>query len=182
MTSRKLIAALGATIGLSIFATAASAGAYRPAPQPVQFSDTARVLSSTPVYDEFNEPRRECWTERTGYTREHRDRSYGGAVLGGIVGGVIGHQFGKGSGKDAATAAGAVVGAITGDNIDNAGRSGYSRPVVEERCRTVDNWSRRVVGYDVVYRYRGNEYTTFLPYEPGPTLRVNVNVSVAERW
>jgi uncharacterized protein YcfJ len=178
MRTTQLITALG----LGLVAATAAAGPLRPAPQAVQFTDTARVLSATPVYDEFNEPRRECWTERTGYTREYRDRSYGGALLGGIVGGVIGHQFGKGSGKDAATAAGAVIGAITGDNVDNSARPAYGRPIVEERCRTVDNWSRRVTGYDVVYRYQGNEYTTFLPYDPGPTLRLNVNVSVAERW
>lgn len=178
MKAVKLISALT----LALATTAAWAGGpYRPAPQPVVFSDTARVLSSAPVYDEINEPRRECWTERTGYSREPRDRSYGGAVLGAIVGGVVGHQFGKGSGKDAATAAGAAIGAVAGDNIDNDDRGARGRPVEQERCRTVDNWSRRIVGYDVVYRYHGNEYNAFLPYEPGPTLRLRVHFSVDER-
>lgn len=169
-------------IALTLATAGALAGPYRPAPQPIQFTDTARVISSTPVYDEFNEPRRECWSERNGYAYESRDRSYGGAIMGAIVGGVIGHQFGRGGGKDAATAAGAAIGAVTGDNIDNDDRVVRRRPVFEERCRTVDNWSRRITGYDVVYRYQGNEYTTFLPRDPGPTLRLRVNVSVAERW
>ncbi len=178
MRTTKLLTALS----ISLFAVSAWAGPHRPIQQPAEFSDSARVLSSTPVYDEINEPRRECWTERTGYSREYRDRSYGGAILGSIVGGVVGHQFGKGRGNDAATAAGAVIGAITGDNIDNDNRVVSRRPIEEERCRTVDNWNRRIIGYDVVYRYHGNEYTTFLPYEPGPTLRLNVSVSVADRW
>lgn len=166
---------------IGLIAVPAWAGPYRPAPQPVFFSDTARVVSSTPVYDEVNEPRTECWTERTGYRYERDDRSYGGAVLGALVGGVVGHQFGKGNGNKAATAAGAAIGAITGDNIDNTDRRGYRRPVEEQRCRTVDHWNRRVAGYDVVYRYKGEEYSTFLSYDPGPSLRLRVSVSVDER-
>lgn len=170
-----------AAIALSLTTASAWAGPYRPGNGPAPFADTARVVSSKPVYEAYNEPRRECWTERTGYTYEREDRSYGGAVLGAIVGGVVGNQFGKGSGNKAATAAGAAIGAITGDNIDNGDRRAYRRPVEEERCRTVDNWSRRVTGYDVVYRYQGQEYTAFLPYDPGPTVKVRVKVSLDER-
>lgn len=165
---------------LALAAPAAWSAPQRLGPEP--FADTARVVASTPVYEEYNEPRRECWVERTGYTYERDDRSYGGAILGAIVGGVVGNQFGKGGGKTAATAAGAAVGAMAGDNIDNRDRQGRRVPVEEERCRTVDNWSRRVVGYDVVYRYQGREYTTFMPYDPGRTVKVRVQVSLDERW
>ncbi|NTV95277.1 MAG: glycine zipper 2TM domain-containing protein [Thiobacillus sp.] len=167
-------------IALTLTTAAAWAGHYRPATEPMAFSDNARVVSSTPVYEEYNEPRRDCWTERN-YRYEKDNRSYGGAILGAVVGGVVGNQFGKGGGKTAATAAGAAIGAMTGDNIDNDDRGARRVPVEEERCRTVDNWSRRVVGYDVVYRYQGNEYTTFLPYDPGRSLKVKVMVSVDER-
>lgn len=180
MKALKSIAALTLTLALAT-TSAWAAGPYRPAPRPVAFSDTARVVSSTPVYEEVNEPRRECWSDLTDRSYENRERSYGGAILGAIVGGVVGHQFGKGGGKDAATGVGAAIGAITGDNIDNQERVARRRPVEEERCQVVDNWSRRIVGYDVVYRYQGNEFNTFLPYEPGRTLRVRVNVSVDER-
>jgi uncharacterized protein YcfJ len=177
MTATKLITALT----LSLATAAAWAGPHRAPFEPAPFSDTAKVVSSTPVYEEYNEPRRECWTERTGYRYEKDNRSYGGAVLGAIVGGVVGNQFGKGNGRTAATAAGAAVGAMAGDNIDNDDRYQRRVPVEEERCRTVDNWSRKVVGYDVVYRYQGNQYTTFLPYDPGHSLKVKVRVSVDER-
>jgi len=30
------------------------------------FVDNARVISSTPIYERVNEPRRECWTETVG--------------------------------------------------------------------------------------------------------------------
>lgn len=148
------------------------------------FQDTALVVSSTPIYESVNTPQRDCWTEQTGYEEARRDRSYGGAVLGGIFGGLLGHTIGKGSGRSVATAVGAATGAIAGDNIDNDGHEyrGSPRPRYEERCRTVDNWSRQLTGYNVVYRYQGHDYTTFMPNDPGRTVKVNVSVSLAERY
>ena len=149
------------------------------------FQDTAWVVASTPVYESVNNPQRDCWTEQTGYEEvRSRDRSYGGAVLGGIVGGLLGHTIGKGSGKSVATAVGAATGAIAGDNIDNDGheyRSVSTQPRYEQRCRTVDNWTRQLTGYNVTYRYQGHEYSTFMPYDPGRSVKVNVNVSLADR-
>lgn len=165
----------------AIALTLTTVSAWADHPDNVPFQDTARVLASTPVYEEYNEPRRECWTERTGYRYEKENRSYGGAILGAVVGGVVGNQFGKGNGKTASTAAGAAIGAMAGDNIDNDDRRARRVPIEEERCRTTDNWSRRVVGYNVVYQYHGDEFTTFLPYDPGNTLRVRVQVSVDDR-
>lgn len=148
------------------------------------FQDTAWVVASTPVYESVNNPQRDCWTEQTGYEEvRSRDRSYGGAVLGGIVGGLLGHTVGKGTGKSVATAVGAATGAIAGDNIDNDGHEyrGSTQPRYEQRCRTVDNWTRQLTGYNVTYRYQGRDYNTFLPYDPGRSVRVNVNVSLADR-
>lgn len=156
------------------------------------YQDSAPVISATPIYQSVNEPRRECWMEHTGYeppAYRERERNYGGAILGAIVGGVVGHQFGKGGGKDAATAIGAATGAIVGDNIDNDGHRGppayaRGRPHPEQRCRSVDNWTQRLTGYNVTYRYNGQDYTVVMPYDPGRTVRVNVNVTLAEssRW
>ncbi|MCS6787183.1 MAG: glycine zipper 2TM domain-containing protein, partial [Thiobacillaceae bacterium] len=138
----------------------------------------------TPVYEEVNTPRRECWTERVGYESEYRapERSYGGAIIGAIAGGIIGNQVGKGTGKTVATAVGAATGAIVGDNLDNdwRGERYVSRPRYEERCRSYDQWERRLTGYSVTYRYQGREYTTFLPYDPGNTVRVRVQVTLAD--
>lgn len=150
------------------------------------FQDTAWVVASAPVYERVNEPQRECWSEQVGYESvRSRDRSYGGAVLGTIVGGILGNQIGKGSGRSVATAVGAATGAIVGDNIGNDGRepsSAQRRPVYEERCQINDNWSQRLTGYNVTYRYQGRDYTTFMPHDPGRSVKVNVNVSLAERY
>ncbi|MDO8207058.1 MAG: glycine zipper 2TM domain-containing protein [Gallionella sp.] len=81
------------------------------------FVDTARVVSSTPIYERINEPRRECWNESV--QSAPRERSMGGAVVGGVAGGLLGSQVGGGHGSTVATGAGAVAGAVVGDRISN---------------------------------------------------------------
>ena len=81
------------------------------------FTDTARVISSTPIYERVNEPKRECWTETVQVAP--KERSIGGAVVGGVAGGLLGSQVGGGSGNTAATGAGAVAGAVIGDRVSN---------------------------------------------------------------
>ena len=126
------------------------------------FQDRAEVIGSTPVYESVNEPRRECWNEQVGYETT-RQRDYGGAVLGGLVGGLLGNQLGKGSGRTLGTAVGAATGAIVGDNIDNNGHQAVAgAPRYEQRCRQIDNWSRRLTGYNVAYRYQGQTYSAFI--------------------
>ena len=146
---------------------------------PTVFQDTAWVVSSNPVYENVNEPRRDCWTEQSGYEAP-RERGYGGAILGGITGAILGAQVGRGGGRDVAIGVGAATGAIVGDNIDNDGRR-PAGPRIEQRCRTVDNWSKRLSGYDVAYRYHGQTFTAFMPYDPGRTVKVDVSVRLSDR-
>lgn len=142
----------------------------------------ARVLSSTPIYDTINEPRRECWTETVGYERTSvRDGSNtGGAILGAIAGGLLGSTVGKGNGKVAAAAVGAATGAVVGDRWKDGDRRYESRPRQVERCQVHDNYRQVVSGYDVRYRYEGREYSTRLPYDPGKWLALNVSFTVAD--
>jgi uncharacterized protein YcfJ len=151
--------------------------------QPYEYYDQARVISSTPIHEEFNEPREQCWVERVSYEVPY-SHSYGGAIVGGIVGGVLGNQVGKGTGKTVATAVGAATGAIIGDKVDNKGRPTGTQTQTrdEERCRLVDNWSKRITGYKVIYRFQGHDYSTILPHDPGAHLRLKVAISVDERW
>ena len=151
------------------------------ADRPEYFNDRARVLSSTPIYQQVNEPRRECWTETVGTEYRREPRSYGGALIGGVVGGLLCNTVGRGNGRTAAAAVGAVTGALVGDNISNNGRrgdDGYYQPRQVERCQTRDHYRQVVSGYNVVYRYRGRNMSTTLPYNPGRF--IDVNVAVAE--
>lgn len=162
-----------AAIALMTLSTAALAQ------HPKQFNDRARVVSATPIYQQVNEPRRECWTETIEGEYRSESRNYGGAIIGGVVGGLLGNTVGKGNGRTAAAAVGAVTGALVGHKIGNNNRDyGYSEPRQVERCRTRDHYSRVVSGYNVVYRYQGRTMTTTLPYNPGRY--IDVNVAVAE--
>lgn len=146
------------------------------------FTARAQVLSSTPIYDTINEPRRECWTETSGYeTRSYRDgNNTGSTVLGAIAGGLIGSTVGKGNGKVAAAAVGAATGAVVGSRWNNGNTRYESSPRQVERCRTNDDYRQVVSGYDVRYRFQGREYNTRLPNDPGKWLTLNVSFSVAE--
>ena len=171
MRTTQLIAG---AIALMTLSTAALAD------RPEYVSGRAQVLSSTPIYQQVNEPRRECWTETVDSEYRSEPRSYGGALVGGVVGGLLGNTVGQGNGRTAATAVGAVTGALVGDNISNNGRRGYSysQPRQVERCQTRDNYRQVVSGYNVVYRYRGRNRVTTLPYDPGRF--IDVQVAVAE--
>jgi uncharacterized protein YcfJ len=151
-----------------------SAGALS---QAAEFEDSARVLRVVERTEQVNVPRREC---RTEYVQEQQrqERGVGGAIIGGVAGGLLGNQVGGGHGRTAATAAGAVVGALVGDRMENSNNGGGAiteRQV--QRCHTVDHWETRVNGYEVTYEYRGHEYTSLLPRDPGERLRLRVSLT-----
>jgi uncharacterized protein YcfJ len=169
------------------------------AAQAETYTDTARVRSAEPQYENTSLPRQECTSQwisepdgRGNRERQGRpmsqERQYGGAILGGLAGGVVGHQFGGGNGKDAATALGVVLGAMAGDkmaNHDHAGQYDNARyePAQHamqqrevQRCHTVYDAQTRLTGYRVAYDYRGQSYTTFMRSNPGSNLSVRVTV------
>lgn len=150
--------------------------------------DTAKVVSSTPIYERVSEPKQECWTETVSSggvvakSAPVEERSIGGALVGGVIGGVVGSQVGQGTGNTVATAAGAIAGAIIGDRVANPSQGAAQAPAQapqmreERRCRQVDSTREVIRGYNVTYRYNGQEVTTRLPYQPGQTVRVGVSV------
>jgi uncharacterized protein YcfJ len=145
------------------------------------YEDRARVISVAPQFERVNTPRQEC---RTEYVREsyyeNRDRSNGGAIIGGVSGGLLGSIIGRGNGRVAAAAVGAGIGAIVGDRVDNDRGYNRGRERVEtrpvERCVTVDNWSQVPAGYLVNYEYNGRQYSTVTNQDPGRFIPVNVQV------
>jgi len=192
------------------------------------FTDTARVISSTPIYERVNEPRQECRAETVAVNGADRpmsatilggiaggllgsqvgkgngsnvatgagaiagsivgdkvgnpnsNRSATGSIVGGIAGALLGSQIGGGSGNKAATAMGAIAGAVVGDRVANPVDASGRRTEQVQRCKDVSNYRNRITGYTVVYRYSGKDMTTTLQNEPGSTIRVAVNVNVAE--
>lgn len=157
------------------------------------FQDKARVVSVNAINERIPVQREECWNEhRRAYENRTVTRTDTGApigagtVLGAIVGGVAGHQVGSGRGNDVATAAGAIVGGLVGNQIDRQNGAPPSevtqveRVPVErnvQRCRTVQEVREAVVAYDVRYEYRGRQFATRMPYDPGRMVPVRVDVA-----
>jgi uncharacterized protein YcfJ len=163
--------------------------------------DTARVRSAEPQYESTRVPRQECsnrwqpehggrhrqgYQEQDAYQERSQDaeRRYGGAIVGGLAGGVLGNQVGGGNGKVAATAIGAVLGAFAGDSLEN--RNARPAQVYQtggrevNRCQTVFETQSQLTGYQVVYEYRGQNYSTFMRNNPGNRLKVRVSVEPIE--
>ena len=148
---------------------AAASAALLGAAATASAAEYARVVSATPVTDSVAVPRQDCvQSERL----VQAPPSGAGAVIGAIAGGVIGNQFGHGFGRAAATGLGAVAGSAIGNNVEANANPPQSVPV--QHCRTVNAYESRVIGYDVVYEYNGQRYTTRLPNDPGPRLAIDV--------
>lgn len=157
---------------------------------------SSTALASTAYYDadvletiavfrtvEISTPHQECWQEEVVRSdrryRSHRSHTPGllGAVIGGALGNALGHNKSN-------KRVGAVVGAILGGSLarDITRQNYYSAPVVYHdtvrRCETVFDYreEQKLVGYDVLYSYNGQEYSARMPQDPGATVRVRVNV------
>src|SRR5699024_5021726 len=131
----------------------------------------AKVTRVTPVTRiiETSRPQQECWQEEVVRPTRNNDSNMGGLILGGVLGGVVGNRFGGGNGRKAATVAGTIAGAALGQGMSDNRRGGGYTTSYEDRCRTYRSsyTEERVVGYDVHYRYTGQEYVTRTDHDPG---------------
>ncbi|QGZ39356.1 uncharacterized protein YcfJ [Pseudoduganella flava] len=150
------------------------------AAQAADFEDYGRVVRVTPQVERINRPHQECRTEYV-QVQQQPQRGVGGSVIGGIAGALLGSQVGGGNGRTAAAAAGAIAGAVVGDRVENqnAGPGGVQEQAVKQ-CRTVDSYESRTTGYEVVYDYRGRNYTSYMSYDPGERVRLRVSVEPAQ--
>ncbi len=153
-TSAVAAASVAAVFGL---ASNASAAEY------------ARVVSSTPVSSSVSVQRQECAQVQQIVQQQP---SGAGALIGAIAGGVLGNQLGHGFGRAAATGVGVVAGSAIGNNVEANANPPTTVPV--QRCRTVSTYQNRLVGYDVVYEYNGQRYTTRTASDPGRHLAIDV--------
>jgi uncharacterized protein YcfJ len=142
----------------------------------------ADVVRVDPIYtyERVARPERECYDADVTHREDRRGNNAGATVLGAIIGGALGNQVGKGDGRKAATIAGAVAGGAIGNSVGRRDDDSYVSS--ERRCREVDGGyeERRVNGYDVEYRYRGETYMSRLNYDPGERIRVRVSVTPAD--
>ncbi|MDE2155145.1 MAG: glycine zipper 2TM domain-containing protein [Xanthomonadaceae bacterium] len=139
----------------------------------------ADVLRADPVQGVTRTlvPQQQCYDQQV--VERDRGNSAAGTMLGAVIGGVLGHTVGKGDGRTAATVVGAVAGGAVGNRVSDHGGD-YA--TTQTRCREVNTVSeqRRIIGYDVEYRYHGDVYMSRLSYDPGERLRVRVRVEPAD--
>lgn len=143
---------------------AGSAVAYRAL---VQDDGYAEVVSVTPISREVQVPREVCSDEVV--TRQYREQGHpvAATAIGALVGGAVGNQVGGGSGRRAATAAGAIAGGVIGHQVQERRRDIRTVQDVEQRCRTVTDTVQEHDGFDVVYRYRGEQASVRMDHDPG---------------
>ena len=131
----------------------------------------ARVITSTPVVQQFAVPRQVCTTQQQVITETQK--SGGGALLGAVAGGAVGNAIGNGSGRALATVIGLIGGAMVGDRIEGP-NSQINRVQNMQQCSTQTFYENRASYYNVVYDYQGTQYTAQMAQDPGPYVRLQV--------
>lgn len=131
--------------------------------------DVGRVISSTPVVQQVAVPRQVCSTEQVAV---QQPKSGAGAAMGAIAGGAVGNAVGSGPGQAAATMIGIIGGAVLGDKIEGTPPAQLQNV---QRCGTQTFYENRPVAYNVVYEFAGRQYSVQMPYNPGPTIQLQVS-------
>lgn len=134
---------------------------------------SAEVVAVKDVMETVVTPQERC--EDVAVRRQapvQDERRVAGSVIGGIAGGLIGNQIGGGSGKKLATVAGVAAGGYAGNQVQKNMQERDAVVSTERRCRTVNEKSQKIVGYDVSYRLAGKEGVVRTSFKPGPTLAV----------
>ena len=148
---------------------AGAVGGYKAMSGP-QFADVVAVKD---VVQTTVTPREKCETVQVQHQAPVKDQHrIAGTVVGGVAGGLLGSQIGGGSGKKIATVAGVVAGGYAGNQVQKKMQEKDVVTKTEQRCRTVNETSRKVVGYDVTYRLDGKEGVARMSFKPGEKLPV----------
>lgn len=151
------------------------------------FYDYGRVIKVTPVYHTYHAPKQRCYRQNhnhRGYKGHHsgyRHETSISAIVGAVAGGTIGNQLGKGNKNRAVyTAAGAVVGGVIGHEMaDNRHGHHKTRRCYDKHQRYGHGTggAKKLKGYNVRYRYKGETFSTFTHQHPGRRIKLEVHLS-----
>jgi len=135
--------------------------------------ESAEVVAVKEVTETVMTPRETCEDvqvqHRAPVKDEHR---VAGTVVGGLAGGLLGSTVGGGRGKTLATVAGAAAGGFAGNQVQKNMQEKDVVTTTERRCKTVNERSQKVVGYNVTYRLDGKDGVVRTSFKPGPKLPV----------
>lgn len=134
---------------------------------------TAEVVAVKEIMETVVTPREHCEDVQVQHQAPVKDEHrVAGTVIGGLAGGLLGSAVGGGKGKTLATVAGAAAGGYAGNQVQKNMQQKDVVTRTEHRCRTVNEKSQRVAGYDVSYRLEGREGVVRTSFKPGATLPV----------
>ena len=163
--------AKGLVIGGFAMVVVAAAGVtgYKAVSAP-QF---AEVLAVKEAKETITTPRQECADVQVQTQAPVKDtHRAAGTVAGAVAGGLLGSAIGGGRGKTAATVVGAVAGGYTGNQVQKNIQQKDVVTTTEQRCKTVNDTSEKLLGYDVTYRLDGRDATVRMAYDPGKQIPV----------
>jgi uncharacterized protein YcfJ len=133
----------------------------------------ADVVAVKEVTETVVTPREQCEDVQVQHQAPVKDsHRITGTVLGGVAGGLLGSTLGAGRGKTVATVAGAAAGGYAGNKVQQNMQEKDVVTSTERRCKTVNDKSQKLVGYNVTYRLDGKEAVVRTSFKPGPTLPV----------
>jgi uncharacterized protein YcfJ len=155
--------------------TSAAMAQAQPMDMPVQMpapvipaGDMGRVISTTPVLQQFAVPKQVCSTQQVAV---QQPKSGAGGLMGAIAGGAIGNNVGGGNGRALATMIGLIGGTVMGDNIEGAPATQVQNI---QSCSTQTTYENKVVSYNVVYEFAGKQYSVQMPQAPGAFIPLQV--------
>jgi uncharacterized protein YcfJ len=166
-----------ATGGVAMVVLGASGfGGYKTLTQP----KVAEVVAVKEVMETVTTPREKCEDVQVQHQAPVKDKHrIAGSVVGGLAGGLLGSAVGGGTGKKVATVAGAAAGGYAGNQVQKNMQRKDVVTKTEQRCRTVNEKSQKLAGYDVTYRFNGKDGVLRTSSRPGPTLPVRDGKVVA---
>lgn len=133
----------------------------------------AEVVAVKDVVETVVTPQEKCEDVQVRHQAPVKDQHrIAGSVVGGLAGGLLGSVVGGGKGKTIATVAGAAAGGYAGNQVQKNMQEKDVVTTTEHRCKTVNERSQKVVGYNVTYRLDGKDGTARMSFKPGPTLPV----------
>ena len=144
--------------------------------------ESVAVISAQPVYQltRIETPQERCVEERVVIERRNQQASGTPIIVSTIIGGVLGNAVGN---NKSSRRVGAVLGAVLGNSVGrDIARQSQSSDTREyqtvERCETVfvSHEEERLLGYDVIYQFNGQQYSVRTEQDPGSQMKVRVEV------
>lgn len=173
---------LSKTIAVTLIYTGFSAAGLMAAAPAIAQSQYvyAEVLETRPIYQAVTvaSPREECWEEEVRVRESRHGQSRTPVLISTIIGGALGNAVGNNkSSQRVGTVVGAVLGHSVGrDIVRNNNHPQSARYQTVQHCETVTRYDEeeRLMGYQVTYRYNGEEFTVRADQDPGDRIRLRV--------